>query len=171
VSDASVRTLLIVRHAKSDWESGAPDHLRPLNARGRREAPKLGRRLEAAGLRPDLVVCSDATRARQTWGLVTKAWPDPPPVRLDPRLYDASRSEVLAVINEVPDDVATLACVGHEPTSSALAAVLTADAEPGVAEELAAGLKTARAVVLTFTGSWSSLEPGTAHLVSVVGPR
>ena len=165
------RRLLLIRHAKSDWESGAPDHERPLNARGRREAPKLGKHLAALGLRPDLVVCSDAARARQTWGLVAKAWPDPPPLRVDGRLYDASRSEVLDVIVETPEEVTTLACVGHEPTSSALAAVLAADAEPGVAEELAAGLKTARAVVLTFSGPWSSLEPAAAHLMSVIGPR
>ncbi len=72
------RTLLIIRHAKSDWESGAPDHERPLNARGRREAPKLGKHLAALGLRPDLVVCSDAARARQTWGLGGPGLAGPP---------------------------------------------------------------------------------------------
>jgi phosphohistidine phosphatase len=102
----TARTLLIVRHAKSDWEAGAPDHERPLNGRGRREAPELGRRLSRAGLRPDLVVCSDAARAQETWRLAAAAWSDAPPVRVDGRLYDASRSEVLAVLTETPDEVA-----------------------------------------------------------------
>ncbi len=165
------RTLLVVRHAKSDWAAGAPDHERPLNDRGRREAPELGRRLAAAGLRPDLVVCSDATRAQQTWQLASSAWPDPPPVQVEPRLYDASRSEVLDVIHETPADVQTLACVGHEPTSSALAALLTDEADAEAARTLTAGLKTACAAVLTFDGEWADLEPSSARLAAVVSPR
>jgi phosphohistidine phosphatase len=165
------RTLLVVRHAKSDWAAGAPDHERPINNRGRREAPELGRVLAGAGLRPDLVVCSDATRAQQTWQLASTAWADPPPVQVEPRLYDASRSEVLAVINETPDEVSVLACVGHEPTSSALAGLLTGSADPEAAKTLAAGLKTACAAVLAFDGAWSELELGVGALVRVVSPR
>jgi phosphohistidine phosphatase len=165
------RTLLLVRHAKSDWDTGVPDHERPLNGRGRREAPELGRRLAAARLRPDLVVCSDAVRAEQTWQLAAAAWPSPPRTRVDGRLYDASRSQVLAVLNETSDDVRTLACVGHEPTSSALATLLARAAEPEAAGALAAGLKTACAAVLTFVGGWSGLEPETCRLTAVVAPR
>lgn len=167
----AARTLLVVRHAKSDWDTDAPDHERPLNARGQSEAPVLGRLLEEAGLRPDLVVCSDATRAQETWGLAASVWPEPPPVRVEPRLYDASRSDVLTVINETPDDVGLLACVGHEPTSSALVSVLAGGREDEAARDLAGGLKTACAAVLTFDGTWSSLEPGGARLVRVVSPR
>ncbi|MFL6101322.1 MAG: SixA phosphatase family protein [Actinomycetales bacterium] len=167
----ATRTLLVVRHAKSDWDTDAPDHERPINARGRREAPKLGRLLDDAGLKPDLVVCSDATRAQQTWQLASAAWSDPPPVQVEPGLYDASRSEVLTVINETPDDVSVLACVGHEPTSSALVSVLAGEADEDAARVLAGGLKTACAAVLTFEGPWSGLEPGGARLVRVVSPR
>lgn len=165
------RRLLIVRHAKSDWSAGAPDHERPLNPRGRQEAPELGRRLAAAGLRPDLVLCSDATRAQHTWQLASTAWPDPPSVVVDPRLYDTSRSRVVDVIQETPADVLTLACVGHEPTSSALAALLSGEADPDAARALAAGLKTACAAVLAYDGDWAALEPGAARLVAVVSPR
>jgi phosphohistidine phosphatase len=165
------RTLLVVRHAKSDWDTGAPDHERPVNDRGQREAPRLGELLAEAGLRPDLVVCSDATRAQQTWELAAEAWSDPPPVQVDGRLYDASRSEVLAVVTETPDDVSVLACVGHEPTSSALVAVLAGSADDEAAAALAGGLKTACAAVLTFDGGWRDLEPGVARLVQVVSPR
>jgi phosphohistidine phosphatase len=167
----TARTLLVVRHAKSDWDTAAPDHERPINARGRREAPRLGRLLKAAGLRPDRVVCSSATRAQQTWRLASSAWPDPPPVEVEPRLYDASRSGVLAVINETDDDVSVLACVGHEPTSSALVSALTGSADDEAAATLSAGLKTACAAALTFDGRWSDLEPGVARLVRVVSPR
>jgi phosphohistidine phosphatase len=167
----TARTLLVVRHAKSDWDTPAPDNERPINARGRREAPRLGRMLNEAGLRPDRVVCSAATRAQQTWRLASAAWSDPPPMVVEPRLYDASRSEVLAVINETGDDVSVLACVGHEPTSSALVSVLAGSADAEAAATLSAGLKTACAAVLTFDGRWSDLEPGLAHLARVVSPR
>jgi phosphohistidine phosphatase len=165
------RTLLVVRHAKSDWAVGAVDHERPLNSRGRREAPRLGQLLADADLRPDLVLCSDATRARQTWELAASAWPDQPALRIDGRLYDASRSEVLGVISETPDEVQTLAVVGHEPTSSALVAVLAGSADPDAVGSLSAGLKTACAAVLTFDGTWAGLEIGTAHLLGVISPR
>jgi phosphohistidine phosphatase len=167
----TARTLLVVRHAKSDWDTAAPDHERPINTRGQREAPELGRLLAAAGLLPDLVVCSDATRAQQTWQLASSAWSDPPPVRLEPRLYDASRSEVLAVVNETAGSVGVLACVGHEPTSSALVAVLAGSADAAAAQALSGGLKTACAAVLTFDGPWAELEPGAARLVRLVSPR
>jgi phosphohistidine phosphatase len=167
----TARTLLVVRHAKSDWGTAEADHERPINARGRREAPRLGRLLNEAGLRPDHVVCSSATRAQQTWQLASSAWPEPPPVSVDERLYDASRSEVLAVINETGDDVSVLACVGHEPTSSGLVTVLSGSADAEAAATVSAGLKTACAAVLTFDGRWADLEPGVAHLLRVVSPR
>jgi phosphohistidine phosphatase len=78
---------------------------------------------------------------------------------------------VLDVIHETPDGVTTLACVGHEPVSSALAALLAGDADADAAGALAAGLKTACAAVLTFDGAWTSLEPGSARLAAVVSPR
>jgi phosphohistidine phosphatase len=165
------RTLLVVRHAKSDWDTAAPDHERPINARGKREAPQLGRLLDDAGLRPGLVVCSSATRAQQTWQLASSVWADPPPVSVDDRLYDASRSDVLAVVNQTSDAVRVLAVVGHEPTSSALVSVLAGSADAAAAQALSAGLKTACAAVLTFDGDWPQLEPGVARLTQVVSPR
>ena len=167
------RTLLLIRHAKSDWAAGAPDHERPLNDRGRREAPELGRRLAGLGLRPDLVVCSDATRAQQTWALAAAAWPEPPPLLVDPRLYDASRSEVLDVITGPPADVHVLACVGHEPTTSALATVLAdTDSDPAVVRDLAAGLQDG-----LRGGAGGRATPGPrwrsarARMTSIVVPR
>jgi phosphohistidine phosphatase len=167
----AAHTLLLVRHAKSDWSAGAPDHERPLNERGRREAPELGRRLAEDDLRPDLVICSDATRAVDTWNLAAATFDDEPEVEVTARLYDANRSEVLDAVADTSESVRVLACVGHEPTSSALAALLTEDADPDAAQALSAGLKTACAAVLTFEGTWATLEPGSCRLVAVVSPR
>ncbi|WP_443080564.1 SixA phosphatase family protein [Streptomyces sp. PTD5-9] len=63
------RRLIVLRHAKSAWPEGVPDHERPLAGRGRRDAPAAGRRLYEAGYTPDLVVCSTARRTRETWDL------------------------------------------------------------------------------------------------------
>jgi phosphohistidine phosphatase len=76
------RTLILIRHAKSDWEHPAlDDHDRPLNARGQRSAPRIGAWLAAQGLAPDAVLCSTARRTRETWqGIATRLPGAPEPV-------------------------------------------------------------------------------------------
>lgn len=108
----SVSTLVLVRHAKSDWSTGRPDQLRPLAPRGLRQAPLAGEWL--AGHLPaiDLAVVSPATRAQQTWSLVAAALPSPPPVRTDESLYLGSVESVVAAL---PPALAVVALVGHNP--------------------------------------------------------
>ena len=65
------RRLILLRHAKSDWPD-VPDRDRPLAKRGRRDAPKIGRWLREHGYLPDIVICSDARRTRQTWDRVAR---------------------------------------------------------------------------------------------------
>ncbi|MFI1928214.1 SixA phosphatase family protein [Streptomyces sp. NPDC020377] len=96
------RRLVVLRHAKSAWPEGVPDHERPLAPRGRRDAPAAGRALAEAGCVPDLALCSTAARARGTWELAAAEWDTPPPVRLDPRLYGADVRELLEVVHETP---------------------------------------------------------------------
>jgi len=78
--------LVLVRHAKSAYPYGVPDHDRPLAGKGRRNAQAVGAWFVGEGPRPDLVICSDAQRARHTWEIVAAGILDPPPVRLEPRL-------------------------------------------------------------------------------------
>jgi len=69
-----MKTLLILRHAKSSWsEEDLSDHDRPLNKRGRHDAPKMGELIRKKGLQPQLIICSGAKRARETVELVTAA--------------------------------------------------------------------------------------------------
>lgn len=115
-------TLVVVRHAKSDWSTGLPDHQRPLAPRGRRQAPLAGGWL--AGHLPaiDLAVVSPATRARQTWELVAAALPAPPPVRVEDELYVGSATAVVAALDPT---LATVAVVGHNPDLEDLVSTLT----------------------------------------------
>jgi phosphohistidine phosphatase len=120
-------TLVVVRHAKSDWSTPVSDHERPLAARGRRQAPDLGRWM-ASHLDPlDLAVVSTATRARQTWDLIAAALPAAPPVRLEREAYTFSGYVLEDVVARLPEDARTVALVGHNPAVEELVEILTGD--------------------------------------------
>jgi len=153
---APQRTLLLFRHAKSDWSTDQPDERRPLSRRGRRDAPAAGRWLVECAPALDLVLCSTAKRARETWALATAVLDPTPPVRYEDQLYDATAEEVLAVVQALPDEAGTVVLVAHNPGLSDLARLLTGELRE---------LKTSSIAVLTWSGSWSDAAPG--HAVEV----
>src|SRR5262249_46165394 len=105
----AMRRLLLLRHSKSDWtRPGAPDHERTLAPRGREAAPRIGAYMVRHALNPDLVLCSTATRARETWDLVAKAFVQKPPAVFDERLYEASAGALLEVVKETKGSVHAL---------------------------------------------------------------
>ncbi|GAA4355085.1 SixA phosphatase family protein [Angustibacter luteus] len=165
------RQLLVVRHAKSDQNAGVADHERPLNDRGRRDAPALGRWLTEHGLRPDLVLCSSAERARQTWELAAAELDDAPPVDVRDALYETSASGVLTQLREVDDHVRVVAVVGHEPTQSAVASALAGSADPRAEQALREGFTTSGVAVLELAGPWRELAPGSCRLTAFAAPR
>jgi phosphohistidine phosphatase len=143
----SERTLILLRHAKSDWSGGEADIDRPLAQRGRRQAPEAGRWLAAHIDSIDLAVVSPANRARSTWDLASAELAVRPPTRIDERVYAASDDELLTVLRELPDDVATVVLVGHNPGIEDLASRLTGEW---------ASMPTSALAVITLSGSWSS---------------
>jgi len=167
------RRLMLLRHAKSAWPD-VPDHERPLARRGRRDAPGAGAWLRRAGYLPDLVVCSTARRARETWQLAAAELGASPPVRFEPRVYQASADELLGLVRETSADVAALLVVGHEPTMRALTLLLAGSAAdgsaPGPLERVTLKFPTAAIAVLTFNGGWSDLAAGEAELASFLVP-
>src|SRR5690349_22144621 len=110
-----INTLLLLRHAKSDYPDGVADHERPLAARGIREAAMAGDWIRANVPPIDAVLCSTATRTRQT---LARTGIDAP-VRYVDRIYDATPGTVIDVINGVESefgaDVSTVLLIGHEP--------------------------------------------------------
>ena len=167
-----LRRLVVLRHAKSDWPEGVPDHERPLAGRGRRDAPAAGRALVEADCLPDLAVCSTAVRARQTWQLASAQWGTPPPVRYEPRVYAADVPELLGVVRETPAEVETLLLVGHNPGLEELVLDLAGDALDDALDELRLKFPTSAIAVLAWYGpTWRSLAPGTALLTSMTVPR
>jgi len=115
-------TLVLVRHAKSDWgDPGVDDHDRPLNARGQRDAPVMAARLAETGLRPELVLSSTALRARTTAAAFADALGTE--LRLDADLYGAPGSHLLAAA--AATGLARLVLVAHDPGMTALAGRLS----------------------------------------------
>lgn len=160
--DTQLRRLVLLRHAKSDWSTELPDHSRPLASRGRRDAPAAGRWLADSGAPLDLVVCSTAARARQTWELAAAALPAPPALRSDERVYDATAEQLLTLVRELPEQVGSVAVVGHNPGLELLAALLAG-------QRLV--FRTATMAVLAWSGPWSAAGPGAARLDAHVTPR
>jgi phosphohistidine phosphatase len=124
-----MRVLLILRHAKSSWKSDAlGDHERPLNPRGVRDAPRMGALLEEQDLVPDLIISSDAVRARMTAEAVVKTSGYAAEIVFDPRLYLASPDDIIAVLRSTPSAGArTVMIVGHNPGLEDLVAQLTGE--------------------------------------------
>jgi len=167
-----LRRLVVLRHAKSAWPTGVPDHERPLAPRGRRDAPAAGRALAEADCLPDLALCSTAVRARQTWELAAEQWGTPPPVRLDERLYGADVPELLEAVREVPDQVGTLLLIGHNPGLEELVLELAGDGLDDALDEVRTKFPTSAVAILAWHGnSWQELAPGTALLTDVTVPR
>ncbi|ARX82527.1 phosphohistidine phosphatase [Streptomyces alboflavus] len=147
------------------------DHERPLAERGRRDAPVAGRRLAESGIAFDLALCSTAARTRETWKLAVPELTQRPRTVYEDRVYEASPGELIAVLNETPDDVRDLILIGHNPGVHGLADVLSGEAEGDAQVRMnRRGFPTSAFAVLTYTGSWKSLEPGTATLVDYWAP-
>lgn len=168
------RRLVVVRHAKSAWPD-LPDHDRPLAKRGRRDAPRAGAWLRNAGHIPDLVLCSTARRARETWQLAAETLGVSPPVRYEARLYGADLAALLAVIAEQPADAATLLVVGHDPSVQQLTLHLakdrTGDAIGELVDRVRTKFPTCAIAVLAISGPWTELDQGSARLTNFVLPR
>lgn len=156
------RRLVVLRHAKSAWPDDLPDAQRPLNARGRRDAPAAGRWVRDRVGRVDAVVCSPAVRTRETWGLVATELDDAPPPVFDERVYAATVETLIAVVREIPEHVGTALLLGHNPGVTDLVTALSG----GELE-----MRTSAVAVLELTGAWADAGSGRATLIDHATPR
>ncbi|CAN3130176.1 SixA phosphatase family protein [Mycobacterium sp. smrl_JER01] len=167
------RTLLLLRHAKSDYPDGVVDHDRPLAPRGVREGALAGDWIRTTVGAVDAVLCSTATRTRQTLertGITA-------PVQYVDRIYDATPGVVIEEINGVPslfdDEVSTLLVIGHEPVMSSLALGLADEGCAGTRphRDISTKFPTSAVAVLRTTTPWENLALRGAQLVDFHVPR
>lgn len=158
-----------MRHGKSAYPIGVADHDRPLAPRGRREAGLGGEWLRDNVPTFDAVLCSTATRTRDTLACTGID----APVRYVAQLYGATPGAVIEQINKVDDEVSTVLIVGHEPTTSSLALILADpdDSNSVAAQSISEKYPTSAIAVLEVPGRWAELEPGRARLAEFHVPR
>ncbi len=124
-----MKTLLLLRHAKSSWKDDAvKDFDRPLNQRGLKAAPSVGRLMRKRKLQPDLVLSSPAERARQTTQLVLESAGLKTELRYDERIYEATGMRLFEIVAQIEDDANIAMLVGHNPGLEELLATLTGEA-------------------------------------------
>ncbi|MCP4409166.1 MAG: histidine phosphatase family protein [Gammaproteobacteria bacterium] len=161
-----MKTLTIVRHAKSSWKyPELEDFDRPLNNRGKTDAPVIGRRLKELKISPDLIITSSANRALTTAKVIAKkiGYPKKKLVA-DKKIYMADSEAILAVLRQVDDAYKDVFIVGHNPTQTDLANELTG--------EYIDNVPTCGVVRMTLDiDSWRDLKPGKGALVLFDYPK
>ncbi|NAZ35869.1 histidine phosphatase family protein [Rubellimicrobium sp. CFH 75288] len=160
--------LVLIRHAKSDWgDPTLPDHARPLNRRGRRDAPRMGVWIAAQGAVPARVLCSDAVRTRETLALMLPAWSPAPEVEHRAALYHATPEAMVSLL-EAEATASPLALVGHNPGLGQLAARLARRAPDHARWH---DYPTCAVAVLDFAmADWSALRDGQGRVHAFAVP-
>lgn len=160
--------LILARHAKAEApQHGLDDHSRALTMEGREAATRLGERLAEMGHAPTLALVSSANRTVQTAKLLLGAFAGAQ-MRVEDDLYESARERYISVVGQA-GDCDTLLVVGHEPTTSHVAAFLAgAGSLKRPLQRMAHGMPTAGAAVLEVDGPWDALEARSARLVDVI---
>lgn len=160
-----MKTLLILRHAKSSWDNThLSDHDRPLNERGKKDAPRMGKLIQQEDLVPDLIISSSAERALATAEAVALACGYEAEIQVTRQLYHAFPEEYREVLQARGGNHQCIMVVGHNPGLEALVEELTGHPEPMPTAALAQ--------VLLAIGDWQELtEETTGKLVQVWRPR
>ncbi|MBY0302112.1 MULTISPECIES: SixA phosphatase family protein [Sphingomonas] len=167
-----MKTLTLLRHAKSGWDDPvARDFDRPLNPRGRRAAATMGRHLRALDMAFDRVIASPAVRVQETLDDVGQGFGRMAP-EWDRRLYLASAASLLDVIRECPADIGSLLLVGHNPGLEDLVLMLVPDKRGGLRDSVEEKYPTATLAQMTFAvDDWAAVAPGGATLTHFIRPR
>jgi phosphohistidine phosphatase len=159
------RQLIVMRHAKAGELPGGPDAERALRPRGCKNATAAGQWLAEQGLVPDLVLCSHARRARQTWQYVSAELAGEPALVNDHRLYAADGAGLIEIFAETQAHARTLMYVGHNPAAADVAEILTGDPVE---------FPTSAIAVIGLDTTWAELPvgaEGTGQLVALWTPQ
>jgi phosphohistidine phosphatase len=159
-----MKTLLVLRHAKSSWEnSEISDFDRPLNSRGLVDAPIVGQNIKNRNIKVDLILCSPAKRAKSTAILVRASGEIKSAIEFDEQIYEASSLRLLQVVSKIDDLIDTALIVGHNPGCEDLVRVLTNEIRP---------FPTAALAKISLTADkWSEIVNGDGSLDFLLTPK
>jgi phosphohistidine phosphatase len=168
-----MRSLTLLRHAKSSWDDDSLDDFhRPLNDRGRKSAKAMGKHLAKSGASFDRIIASPAQRVVETLeGLTSGGW-KASTVQFDPAIYHASTGDLLEMVRAVPDQVKRLMLVGHNPVLGMLALQLTEEDDEGLRASLSQNYPTgALAEIELDVDHWKDVRPRCGRLTAFTVPR
>ena len=156
-----MKSLYLLRHAKSSWDKpDLADHDRPLAPRGRAAARRLAVYMRKAKVRPELVLCSSAVRAWQTYKAIAPALGASVEVSVEDALYGASSADLLDRLRVLPEQVGAVLLIGHNPAMQELATELAGDGDPASLALLGDNFPTGALAALDVPGRWAELGPG-----------
>jgi len=163
--------LYIMRHAKSSWAiPGARDFDRELNDRGQQDLAKLSKIMKRENVFPDKILCSSATRTRQTLDAVMDAFENEPEIVFTERLYSSGLDEYIEIINS-NSDIKSIMIIGHNPMCGSLATSLPGSGELSELEKIAYKYPTAALSIIDFeTNNWSEIAKGKGILQKSIFP-
>ncbi len=168
-----MKTLMLMRHAKSSWgDASLSDHERPLNRRGENAAARMGLEITQRELHPQQVLCSSALRTRQTLERLRPHLPEDVEVRIERELYLAAPRQLLARVATLPDEIEQALLIGHNPGIMALALDLAGGGDADALAELERKFPTAALAVLRFgVSQWAALRAGAGRLDLYLRPK
>ncbi len=159
-----MKTLYILRHAKSSWDDAAlSDFERPLNERGLKAAPLVGGVMKKKQFQPELILSSPARRAEQTAALIKQSAGIGGAIQFDERIYEASPARLLEVISEQDEKIASVMLVGHNPGLEGLLKFLTGELQPMPTAALA--------IVDLEIDKWSGINSSKGNLRMLIRPK
>lgn len=159
-----MKTLILLRHAKSSWkDSTKEDFDRPLNGRGLKAAPEVGKFMRRQGLQPDLLLSSPAERARRTTALIIESAKLTAALRYDERIYEASVARLLEIVSQIEESVNVVLMVGHNPGLEELLEHLTGESQHMPTAALAQ--------ISLDIERWSKAREHSGHLDWLVKPK
>lgn len=171
-----MKRLFLLRHAKSVRDGSQNDRDRPLNARGRADAPRMGGYMQRKRYIPDRVLCSSAQRTAETWTMLASEFSPLPQVKFLDSLYLATAGSIVRTIRQEADDASALLVIGHNPGLEDAARDLAA--EPASAQErqfldtLENKFPTGALAVLRFdVRTWPEISEGSGTLIDFVRPK
>lgn len=161
-----MKLLYLVRHAKSSWdESYISDHDRKLNARGEKDAPKMGDIFNSNGYHPDILYSSSAKRAHLTAKIIAKKLEYPVEnIVVTNRIYEAATNDLINILSEIDDKFESLMLFGHNPSLTVLSNLLT--------NKYIDNLPTCAAAVIELNiDSWKEIESDCGKLIAFEYPK